>query len=84
VFTPSEKRVQGILDSLETCRSAKNGQGFLSKREAERLFGKLNFLSSHTYGTVGRAATQPLIAPYGEEAIRDEGGGNSGGGYNSL
>ena len=29
----------------------------------------------------GNAAS---VAPYGEEATRDEGGGNSGGGYNSL
>jgi hypothetical protein len=67
VFTPSEKRVQGILDSLETCRSAKNGQGYMSKREAERLFGKLNFLSSHTCGAVGRAATQPLLHRMGKK-----------------
>jgi len=40
---------------------------FLSKREAERLFGKLNFLSSHTYGTVGRAATQPLLHRMGKK-----------------
>ncbi len=56
-----------ILDSLEKCSSANNGQGFLSKREAERLFGKLNFLSSHTYCTVGREATQTLLHCMGKK-----------------
>ena len=75
VFTPSEKRVQGILDSLETCRAANDGEGFLSKREAERLFGKLSFLSSHTYGTVGRAVTQPLLHRMGKKPYAMKEGG---------
>jgi hypothetical protein len=48
-------------------RSAKDGQGHMSKREAERLFGKLNFVSSHTYGAVDRAATQQLLHPMGKK-----------------
>jgi len=70
VFTPSARRLQGVLDKLQECRDANH----LDKHEAEILQGKLQFIRGHSFRGVGRAATQPLLTRSGKAAYTLPGG----------
>ena len=55
-FSPTRRRCTGILQTMSRCKEANQ----LWPREAAALLGKLNFVLSTAYASVGRAATQPL------------------------
>ena len=56
-FRPTGRRCKSILRELRRCAKEKR----LLPREAANLLGRLTFVLSSAYTSVGRAATQPLV-----------------------
>ena len=63
IFTPTEGRTDRVLSIMRECRT----QNWMDQRQAEVLLGKLQFISQHSFGAVGRAATQPLVTRSGKK-----------------
>ena len=64
VVSPVRDKVDAILADLRACKD----KGKLSSGEASSFSGRLGWLSSSTYGRIGRAATQCLMQRSHEEA----------------
>ena len=64
VVSPVRTKVDSILEDLRACKA----RGKLSSGEASSFSGRLGWLSSSTYGRIGRAATQCLMQRAHEEA----------------
>ena len=56
-FRPTERRCRAILAQLSRCQR----EDKMTPRVAANLLGRLTFILSSTYTSVGRAATQPLV-----------------------
>jgi len=56
-FQPTLRRRNEIIIALKECQLRKQ----MCPREASAFLGRLNFLLSTSYTSVGRAATQPLV-----------------------
>lgn len=56
-FRPTKRRCKAILESLRRCKRLNK----MLPREASALLGRLTFILSSSYTSVGRAATQPLV-----------------------
>jgi len=56
-FQPTLRRRNEIIIALKECQLRKQ----MRPREASTFLGRLNFLLSTSYTSVGRAATQPLV-----------------------
>ena len=56
-FRPTKRRCQAVLSALLECKRRQR----MHPREAAQLLGRLTFILSSSYGSVGRAATQPLV-----------------------
>jgi hypothetical protein len=63
VVSPVRAKIDSILDDLRACKA----RGRLSSGEASSFSGRLGWLSSSTYGRIGRAATQCLMQRAHEE-----------------
>ena len=57
LLAPTPERIEDILADLQACQDANE----MSPASAERLFGRISFALTATIGSVGRAATQPLL-----------------------
>jgi hypothetical protein len=57
-------KIDSVLSDLQKCKV----RGKLSSGEASSFWGRLGWLSSSTYGRIGRAATQCLMQRSHEEA----------------
>lgn len=57
LLAPTPERIEDILADLQACQDANE----MSPATAERLFGRISFALTATIGSVGRAATQPLL-----------------------
>jgi hypothetical protein len=64
VVSPVRTKVEAVLADLRKCKA----RGKLSSGEASSFWGRLGWLSSSTYGRIGRAATQCLMQRSHEEA----------------
>jgi hypothetical protein len=69
-FRPTRRRCKAILASFKECRR----RGRMKPREAANLLGRLTFILSSAYTSVGRAATQPLV-----DRAADKAGGKGAG-----
>jgi len=69
-FKPTLQRRNEIIAALKECQIRKQ----MRPREASAFLGRLNFLLSTSYTSVGRAATQPLVD---RASNRHEGNGPS-------
>ena len=57
LLSPTPERIEDILTDLQACQDANE----MSPATAERLFGRITFTLTATVGSIGRAATQPLL-----------------------
>ena len=56
-FSPTKKRCEGILHQLRECER----RGIITIMEAASVLGRLGFILTASYWSLGRAALQPLI-----------------------
>eukprot|EP00900_Chrysochromulina_parva_P009534 jgi/Chrpa1/18582/Chrysochromulina_OHIO_Genome00025611-RA len=64
VISPVRAKIDSVLSDLQKCKA----RGKLSSGEASSFWGRLGWLSSSTYGRIGRAATQCLMQRSHEDA----------------
>ena len=63
VVSPVRSKIDSVLADLRACKA----RGKLSSGEASSFWGRLGWVSSSTYGRIGRAATQCLMQRAHEE-----------------
>ena len=64
VVSPVRDKIDAVLADLRACKA----RGRLSSGEASSFWGRLGWISSSTYGRIGRAATQCLVQRSHEDA----------------
>jgi hypothetical protein len=70
IFTPTAGRTDRVLSIMRECKK----QNWMGQKQAEVLLGKLQFICQHSFGSVGRAATQPLVTRTGKTTYLLKGG----------